>query len=215
MRVILVHGYNASPEENFYPWLSKELRDKGFEVIVPRLSLIKGEELDLPRVIEEMEQQVGLLTNNDIVLGHSLGGLIILQYLEAVEMEGAPHSVILVASPWKVKSWEMRRLFIDELDADVLMWKSRDYIVVHSKDDSLVPFDHAEKLAKVLKAKLIATEGDDHYMKEEYPVFLDTVIESANTPFEYTPGMSLEDDYANIAISDRFAPQTERPEWMT
>jgi len=215
MRVILVHGYNANPQAHFYPWLADQLRAKGFEVVTPTLSLNKDVELDLSVVIEEMKSQVGLLTNKDIVLGHSLGGLLILQYLEAVEMAGAPHSVILVGSPWKVKSWEMRRLFIDEFDADVLMWKSRDYIVVHQKDDKLVPFDHAEKLSKALKAKLISTEGDDHYMNREYPDLLEVLEKSAATPFEYEPGQSLEDDYADKALSDRFQPQTERPEWMT
>jgi len=215
MRIILVHGYNASPEENFHPWLAAQLREKGFEVVTPRLSLKKGEELDLPAVIEEMKDQVGLLTNNDIVLGHSLGGLIILQYLEAVEMAGAPHSVILVASPWKVNSWQMRHLFIDELDADVLMWKSRDYILVHSKEDTLVPFDHAEKLAKVLKGKLVATEGNGHFMDAEYPQLLEVVLKSASTPFEYAPGAELDDDYADQALSDRFQDAPKPQEWMT
>lgn len=215
MRVILVHGYNASPEENFHPWLAAQLRDKGFEVVAPTLSLQKGEELDLPKIIEELETQVGLLTNDDIILGHSLGGLIILQYLEAVEMEGAPHAVILVASPWKVNSHNIRHLFIDEFDADVLMWKSRSYIFVHSKDDKLVPFDHAEKFAKILRGVVVATEGDDHYMGKVYPVLLEVIEKSAATPFEYAPGQSLEDDYASKALSDRFQPQTEKPEWMT
>ena len=48
MRVILVHGFNSSPEENFHPWLSRALRDAGFDVVTPTLHLsAKDEEINL------------------------------------------------------------------------------------------------------------------------------------------------------------------------
>ena len=142
MRVILVHGFNSSPEENFHPWLSRELRDAGFDVITPTLHLSVKDEVNLQEVIEDMKRQVGLLRGGDIVLGHSLGALLILQYLEAVEMKETPRAIILVAAPWKVSKPELRRLFIADLDAEVLMWKAHDFYVVHSNDYTFVPFEH-------------------------------------------------------------------------
>jgi hypothetical protein len=55
MRVILVHGFNASPEMNFHPSLAQALREKGFEVVTPRLTLKLNEEgeLKLPEIVEE------------------------------------------------------------------------------------------------------------------------------------------------------------------
>ena len=198
MRVIIVHGFNANPQSNFYPWLSDRLRDKLFDVVVPALPLLTTEELNLPLVIEEMKKQIGYLHNDDILIGHSMGAFIILQYLEAVEMTETPRAVIMVAAPWKVSRPEMRRLFLDDLDAEVLMWKAREYVVVHSKDDTLVPFSHGQTLAESLKARLIETDGDDHYMGPEYPVLLETIEQIARTPFEYAPGQSLDDDYKGI-----------------
>jgi len=198
MRVILVHGFNSDPTKNFHPWLSDQLRDLGFQVVVPKLSLSTAEEIDLNQVIEEMKSQVGYIKNEDILLGHSLGGFIILQYLEAVEMTETPRAVVLVAAPWKVSRPEFRRLFIADLDADVLMWKAREFVIVHSKDDLLVPFEHGQKLAKTLKAKLVETATDDHYMGEKYPVLVELIKQIAGTPFEFTPGMSLNDDYKDI-----------------
>jgi hypothetical protein len=195
MRVILVHGFNASPEMNFHPWIAQQLRDKGFEVVTPTLPLKAGEELDLPSIIESMKSQVGALDHEDILLGHSLGAFIILQYLEAVELKGTPRAVIKVAAPWKVSRPELRRLFLVDLDADVLMWKAREFIVVHSKDDKLVPFDHGQKLAEAFKAKLIATDGHGHFMDAQYPILLETIQDVASRPFEYAPGETLSDDY--------------------
>lgn len=198
MRVILVHGFNSSPEENFHPWLAKELRDKGFEVVTPKLNLSSKEELNLPELMESMQEQVGLLKNEDILLGHSLGAFIILQYLEAVEMVETPRAVIMVGAPWKVSNPALRRLFLVDLDAEVLMWKSREYVVVHAKDDELVPIEHGRKLAEAFKARMVEPEQGGHFMDEKYPVLLETIEDIAKTPFEYAPGESLEDDYKDL-----------------
>ncbi len=198
MRVILVHGFNSSPTSNFHPWLADQLRDRGFEVVVPTLSLTTTDELNLPLIIEEMKSQVGYLKNDDILLGHSLGAFIIMQYLEAVEMTETPRAIIMVAAPWKVSKPEIRRLFLMDLDAEVLMWKAREYVIVHSKDDPLVPFEHGKRLAETLKARLVETDADGHYLNASYPVLVETIVEIAGRPFEYAPGKSLEDDYTCI-----------------
>lgn len=197
MRIILVHGFNSSPEQNFHPWLSKALRDKGYDVLTPKLDL-STKDLNVNEVVESMQEQIGLLKNDDILLGHSLGAFMILQYLEAVEMVETPRAVIMVAAPWKVSNPELRRLFIVDLDADVLMWKVREYIVVHSKDDELVPIEHGRKLAETFKATFIETEADGHFMEGEYPILLKTVENLVKTPFEYAPGASLDDDYHDV-----------------
>lgn len=199
MRVILIHGMNASPEKNFHPWLAGELRDRGFEVLVPELPLSVTEEgFNLPTIIKVMKEQVGYLKSDDILLGHSLGGLVILQYLEAVEMTETPRAVILVGPPWKVSRPELRRLFVEDLDAEVLMWKAREYVVVHSHDDTIVPFEHGEKLAHQLKARVVVTQTDGHFMEEKHPVLLEVIEEISKRPFEFAPGMSLDDDYTDI-----------------
>jgi uncharacterized protein len=198
MRIILVHGFNSNPTMNFHPWLAASLRDKGFTVETPELPLSTKEEINIPTIVESMKEQVGFLKSDDILVGHSLGAFIILQYLEAVEMTETPRAVVLIGAPWKVSNPELRQLFIADLDADVLMWKAREYVVVHSRDDKLVPYEHGERLAERLKARLVQTNGDGHFMDAEYPVLLETILDIVKTPFEFEPGMSLADDYANL-----------------
>jgi predicted alpha/beta hydrolase family esterase len=198
MRIILIHGFNANPTMNFHPWLRDSLRERGFEVVAPELPLLVGEELNLPEIIEKMKSEIGYLKTDDILLGHSLGAFIILQYLEAVEMTQTPRAVIMVASPFSVSRPELRRLFLVDLDADVLMWKAREFVVVHSRDDKMVPFEHGEKLAAQLKARMVATDSDDHFLGERYPILLDTIEEISKRPFEFAPGQNLPDDYVGI-----------------
>jgi predicted alpha/beta hydrolase family esterase len=195
MRIILIHGFNADPDANFHPWLRGELQDKGLEVISPKLNLQAGQELDLPVIMEDMRRQIGYLRGDDILLGHSLGGLLMLQYLEAAEMVETPRAAILVAAPWKVSRPELRQLFVDELDADVIMWKTKEFVVVHSKDDKLVPIEHGKKLAESIRARFVEREGDDHYMGLEYPILRDLVLEIANTSVVFAPGANLKNDF--------------------
>lgn len=216
MRIILVHGFNASPEQNFNPWLARELRARGYDVVTPTLPLKSGEELDLPAIMEEMKRQVGFLRADDILVGHSLGAFIILQYMEAVEMTESPRAVVMVAAPFKVSRPELRRLFLVDLDADVAMWKAKEFYVVHSKDDAMVPIEHGRRLAAFLKAKFVETDGAGHFMDAEYPVLLETIDGIAKSPFTYEPGAELPNDYENKAWADRLAPADERkPDWMT
>ncbi|MFA6132079.1 MAG: alpha/beta fold hydrolase [Patescibacteria group bacterium] len=195
MRIILIHGFNADPDKNFHPWLRSELQDKGFEVISPKLNLQAGQELNMPEIMEEMKRQIGYLKGDDILLGHSLGALLMLQYLEAAEMVEIPRAVILVAAPWKVSRPELRQLFVDELDADVIMWKAREFIVIHSEDDKLVPIEHGKKLAESIRARFIERKGDDHYMGPEYPILRDLILEIAETPIVFAPGANLKNDF--------------------
>ena len=179
MRITIIHGFNATPESNFIPWLRKELVDRGYEVSVPHLPLKTGEPIEMQPLLETMFQEIGVLDQNDIVLGHSLGGALALRYLEYVELKSTPRAFVLVAAPWKVNHPDMQALFMTDLDYDVLPWKASEFVVVHGSDDDVVPFDHAKKWAEVLKARLIDADGNGHYTGEEYPILLET-IESDN-----------------------------------
>lgn len=204
MRFTLIHGFNASPEGNFLPWLKEELEAKGHEVRVPELPLQRGEALEMQPLLELMEEKIGVLDQDDILLGHSLGGALAVRYLEYVELKSTPRALVLVAAPWKVNHPDLRSLFMTDLDYDVVPWKASEFVVVHSPDDSLVPFDHAQKWVDVLKARLVDADGNGHYMDAQYPALLETLHDLATRPVEYAPGASLPDELASVGgLKDR------------
>jgi predicted alpha/beta hydrolase family esterase len=197
MRATLIHGLNATPQSNFHPWLKSELEKLGYDVCVPELPLKPGEGIEAGPLLELMHEKIGMLTNEDIVLGHSLGGVLALRYLEYVELKSTPRAFIIVGAPWRVNSPDLQSLFMTNLDFDVVPWKASEFVVVHSKDDNVVPFDHAEKWANVLKAKLIARENDGHFTDSEYPILLQIIEDIKCTPVEYKPGDGIKDEYTD------------------
>lgn len=196
MRVILIHGYKSSPEKNFFPWLQRELIDRRFEVVIPTLP--EPETPDRDAWTNALLEAVGPLTDQDIVVGHSLGGAAALRFLEAAEARTTPHACVLISTPWMIRDEKFRGFFLTELDHDVLMWRASKFVVVHAKDDKVIPFDHAEKYAKVFHAKVVAPEIGGHLDGPEYPVILEAITQVAAEPIIYAPGMSLTDEYSEL-----------------
>ncbi|MDP2631651.1 MAG: alpha/beta fold hydrolase [Candidatus Uhrbacteria bacterium] len=197
MRIVLIHGYKASSQTNFFPWLADELREKGHEVIV--LDLPNADAPDPEEWTKVLVEAVRYVDDETIILGHSIGGAEALRFLEAVEARSTPHGVILVSTPWMIGDEKFRGFFLSELDFDVLMWKASKFIVVHSRDDKVIPFDHAEKYADVLHATLVErNEGEGHFQGESYPVLLALVEKLANTEIICDPGEGLEYQFEGI-----------------
>src|SRR3990167_8744965 len=97
MRITIIHGFNATPESHFYPWLASMLQARGYDVRVPELPLRTDSEIEPEALIEIMHEKIGMLTNDDIVIGHSLSAVLALRYLEYVELKSTPRAFVLVA----------------------------------------------------------------------------------------------------------------------
>ncbi len=196
MRIILVHGYKASPRTNFWPWLSRELTDRRFEVLMPELPDPENPDRDV--WTKALLETVGPLSDQDIIVGHSLGGAAALRLLESAEARTTPHACILISTPWMIKDDRFRSFFLTELDHDVLMWRASKFVVVHAKDDAVIPVSHADQYVRVFHADLITPDTGGHFVDGVQPVILEAIVKIAEQPIMYAPGMTLMDEYADI-----------------
>lgn len=198
MKIVLIHGFKASSQTGFFPWLKDELHKLGHEVIVPDLP--QPDSPDPEAWTKALLEEVGTVDEQTIVVGHSLGGTMALRFLEAVEAVSTPKACILIGTPWMIKDEKFRGFFMSELDFDVLMWKAARFVVLHSRDDKVIPFDHAEKYVKVLHGKLVErNNGEGHFNKaEKYPVILELIKKVVDAELVYDPGEGLENQYETI-----------------
>ena len=94
-RAIIIHGWGGSPEGNWFPWLAHELEGRGFEVRVPAMP-----DSETPNHVAWRKTLQELLPDPDesvLLVGHSLGCIAILQYLESLRADQAVGGVILVS----------------------------------------------------------------------------------------------------------------------
>lgn len=85
-RAFLIHGWEGFPEEGWRPWLKKKLEDKGFKVIVPAMPDTKKPTLEV--WLPFLQKLVGKPTENDFFVGHSLGCITILRFIEHLKEDG-------------------------------------------------------------------------------------------------------------------------------
>ena len=196
MRIILIPGYKATPASGFFPWLYEELRKAGHEVLVVNLPEVEAPDRDA--WTKALLEQVGAVDDETVIVGHSLGGAAALRFLEAAEAFTTPHALILISTPWMINSEQFRGFFMSELDFEVLMWKASKFVVVHSRDDKTIPFDHAEKYVKVLHARLVEAQDAGHFTGTEYPILLETIKEVCAEPVVYAPGETLPDEFSDL-----------------
>ena len=196
MRIIGVHGFKSSPDQHIWPWLRRELESRGFEVLIPELPDPMAPDRDA--WTKALVDAAKLLTDEDIIVGHSLGGAAALRFLEAAEARTTPRACVLIATPWMIKDEQFRGFFLTDLDHDVLMWRASKFTVIHAKDDPVIPVEHAERYAKVFHARLITPDTGGHFWGPEHQVILDEILKVASEEIEYAPGKTLPDAYESL-----------------
>lgn len=93
-RIFIVHGWEATPESDWFPWLRRELEKRGFTVLVPAMPdpIHPKKEAWVP----QLEKTAGIPDRNCYFVGHSLGCITILRYLETLQKSQVAGGAVLV-----------------------------------------------------------------------------------------------------------------------
>lgn len=92
-KVIILHGAQGNPEENWFPWLADKLRTQGLEVLVPQLPIDENQKYE---IMKNIVLELGL-DEDTVLIGHSLGGLLALLMVSREDIKLA--GIICVATP--------------------------------------------------------------------------------------------------------------------
>jgi uncharacterized protein len=147
-KVIIVHGYGETENSFWYPYLKRELENKGYEVNIPNLPNTNN-----PKLIEQRDF---LLENfefdeDTILIGHSSGGPVILAILEKLNIKIS--KVIIVAgyiTKLKTLSDDTKNLK-DEFDWSKIKNNCQKFIFINADND---PWGADDKQGKMMQEKL-------------------------------------------------------------
>jgi len=160
-KVFLIQGFEGSPNGGWRPYIMYELEKIGiYACSLPMPSPeapILEEWLDtIKNVIErDLEDEVYLV-------GHSLGGTVILRYLERFNTSNIK-GVILASAPCNLNKNDKIAGFLNTgFNWDAIKNYKNSAVVIHGSNDPYVPISDAEEIKNKLNAELIIIQDGKH-----------------------------------------------------
>ena len=181
-RAIIVHCWEGYPNYCWYPYAKKELESMGFEVKVPEFP-----DAENPRQgawVPYLTEQIGKPDKKLFLIGHSVGCITILRYLENLGESEKIGGVVMVAGfTDNLKYEELSNYFENPIDFEKIKSKSQNgFVAIHSDNDPFVDLKHADIFKKELGAEIIIKHNMGHFSgkieNEKSCVELPEVVES-------------------------------------
>lgn len=187
--IIIVHG--AGPRayrimsQKWVPFIKKSLLSE-IEVICPEMP-----DPFFPRYQawkEKIQSTLKHIKSPLILIGHSLGGTILLKYLSEEKIPNKILGLYLISSPWfsSDKGWSYQDFYLHKKPDELL----RQFPVYsyHSSDDPIVPVDHQGIIASHFPNIVVRTlAGHGHeYKMEEFREIIEDIEQLRHS--EYWPG---------------------------
>jgi len=163
--VIIVHGAYGHPEENWFGWLKRELNKMDVECLVPQLPTPHGQTMNA--WMEVFFQSVGQKINQQtILIGHSLGAVFILRWLEQCRCHVAK-TILVGAFLGKVNQPKFdfinESFFQTSFNWENIKAKCKEFICYHGMNDVYVSRQQFDFIANNLRAKKIIVAGAGHF----------------------------------------------------
>ncbi|ELX8380530.1 RBBP9/YdeN family alpha/beta hydrolase [Providencia vermicola] len=164
-KVIIVHGYTASPEKNWFPWLKAQLEQCGASVFVPAMP--DPQAPDPQRWLQFLLDANIKLDTNTVLIGHSLGCVSVLRFL--AEQRQRVGGYIFVSGFTDEQKTLPELKPHTEFIFDYPYLKSlADYRVsVISNNDQIVSPQSSRTLADNLETEVITVENAGHFLDRE------------------------------------------------
>ncbi len=187
-RVFIIHGWDGYPEEGWFPWLKKELEQRGFEVFVPAMP--NPSEPKIETWIPFLAKIAGEPDENTYFVGHSIGCQTIIRYLQTLPPGTKIGGAVFVAG-W----YNLRNLETDEEKRIAGPWinEPRDdkkireavnrAVAIFSDNDPVVIPENQKSWRERVGAKIIIEHNKGHFSGgdgiTELPSALNSVLELA------------------------------------
>ena len=176
-RAFIIHGWGGSPERDWMAWAKKTLSRKGYEVFIPEMPEAENPKID--PWLKKISGVVGTPRANDILIGHSIGCLAIIRYLQTLSKDQKVGKVVLVA-PWQFLTLDededpeiARPWQAGNVDYEKVKTKAKKFIAVFSKDDPWVPFEENRRyFVEKLSPEVVVKDKMGHFNQSEAPFLL-------------------------------------------
>lgn len=205
-RVVIVHGAYGHPGGNWFPWLKQEIEKAGHEAVVPKFPTPEGQDFSVWQKV--FEKEVGPLTRDVILVGHSVGAGFILGLLDeagkelGVDRGGSEVSagrrsadVLPVKAAFLVAGF-LGKLNLPDFDGinETFVCRKFDWtkikqtaaeiFVWNGEDDPYVPTEKGQQLAQSLSVPMMLIPAGGHLNEESGYTTFPLLFEKITTLLE-------------------------------
>lgn len=181
-RVIIVHGYEAAPDANWFPWLQGALEAEG--IVVTVVPLPTPDTPDKAAWENAVSAALGEPDAKTGIVAHSLGAVTALRVLAGLPEPSELGSLVLVAGftePLDALP-ELDGYLATDVDVERLARSIAERTVIRSETDPFVPPEASDDLAKRLDARLQVYPGAGHFMAEDGVTTLPALLDLLRSP---------------------------------
>lgn len=158
---VIVHLWEGYPEYCWYPKTKQELEEMGFVVYVPQMPEPNFPKQDI--WVPTLREKVKEPSENTYLVGHSIGAVTIMRYLEGLSDQQEVGGVVLVAGFTDDMGYEVfSNFFTKPLNFEEIKGKARNFTVIVSDDDPYINMKYGYKLRDKLNGELIIKAGLKH-----------------------------------------------------
>lgn len=181
-RVVVVHGYDAAPDQHWFPWLRERLTAEGVRTVVVELP-----EPSFPEAgawLAAVARAVGEPDRHTHLVGHSLGCITLLRHLAGLPGPWTLGGLVLVAGfTGRLEGVPLLDEFLaEDVDVTAVRANVRRRLVLRSDDDPTVPAAATEALAERLGATVRVVPRAGHFCGSDGVTRLPTVLDALVPP---------------------------------
>jgi predicted alpha/beta hydrolase family esterase len=162
-KALILEGWYNTPQDNWYPWLKKELEKKGYEVFVPDLPTIHTNLPDMKKQIKFIENFLKI-SKDTIIIGHSLGAVLALRLAEKYK-----YAKMFLIAGWDFDDLtpEHKLFWPNKIDHSKIKNNVKDIFVFSSDNDPYTTAITARGMSKRLRGKFVLVKGACHFSEKE------------------------------------------------
>lgn len=175
--IYVVHGYTANSQANWFPDLKNQLESDNVKVHIfdmPDTYAPKEKEW-----LDFLEKNITDFDGKLIFIGHSLGCVTILNFLEDKDMDNIESLFLISGFVEESPIPELSEFVIKKINYSKFIESIKNRVVVSAKDDDIVPYRYSETLAERLNSRFELLEAGKHFIDRDgftkFPYLVDLI----------------------------------------
>jgi len=163
-KIFLIHGAFGNPEENWFPWLKKELEKQNHKIIAPTFPTPNNQTLEnWTKIFKKYESEI---TEDTIFIGHSLAPAFLLSELENLNIK--IKAAFFISGFLKLLDNEtfdsINKTFVEKtFKWDLIKQNCNKFFIYHSNNDPYVPLSCAKELGIKLDTEITIIKNAGHF----------------------------------------------------